>query len=79
MNALSHLRSRPRMLLIVLIGLVAGHAILFYLLRHSSMSLRALPSAVVAGVVLLIIAKHLRLLGALLRCLYALLRSRSQG
>ena len=35
MNALSHLRSPPWLMLIILIGLVAGHAILLYLLRQT--------------------------------------------
>jgi hypothetical protein len=77
MNGLHHLRSRPWMLLVVVIGLVAGHGILFYLLLHSSTSHVAVSGALLSGVALLMIAKHLGLFAALLRYLYTAFRRRS--
>jgi drug/metabolite transporter (DMT)-like permease len=61
---------RPRMgpwvLLVGVIGLVAGHVVLLYNgLSHTSLS-----AAVVSGVIVLIVIKHLGLLGPL----YALFR-----
>lgn len=56
---------RPRMLAIAGVVLLAGHGIMFYLLPH-----RALSSAVLIGVILLIMLKHLGFLGPL----YALFR-----
>jgi len=61
-------------MLIILIGLVAGHAIVFYLLRHAGMSRAGVSGAVLSGVVLLVVAKHLGLLAALLRPLRDLFR-----
>ena len=69
MNALSHLRSRPRLLLLVVMGLVAGHAILFYRLHYAGA-----PVAVVSGLALMVIAKHSGLLGPL----YGLVGRRSR-
>jgi hypothetical protein len=58
MNVLSHLRSRPWLMLIILIGLVAGHAILLYLLRQTRMPHAGVWGVVVSGVVLLVVARH---------------------
>jgi hypothetical protein len=56
------------MLLVGVIGLVAGHVVLLYYgLPHT-----ALSAAVVSGVIVLIVIKHLGLLGPL----YALFRRR---
>lgn len=64
------LRIRPWMLLVGVIGLVAGHvALLYYGLSHA-----ALSAAVVSSVVVLIVVKHLGLLGPL----YALFRRRAR-
>ena len=65
---------RPRVRLwIVLVGvaaLIAGHGIiLYYVSSHT-----ALSAAIVSGVLLLVVVKHLRLLGPL----YALFRRRSR-
>jgi hypothetical protein len=76
MNALSHWRSRPRMILMVLIGLVAGHAILLYVLRQTGMSHAGVSGVVVSGLVLLVVAKHLGLLAALVRAVHGLFRRR---
>ena len=76
MNALSHSRARPWLMLIILIGLVAGHAIVFYLLRHVGMSHAGVSGAVLSGVVLLVVAKHLGLFAALLRPIHRLFRRR---
>ncbi len=77
MNWLYHLRSRPWILPAIVVGLVASHGILFYLLQHSPISHVAVPGAIVSLVVLLIIAKHLGVFAALLRYLYAVFRRRS--
>jgi len=79
MNALSHLRSRPWVMLIVLIGLVAGHAILLYLLRQRGMSHAGVSGVVASGVILLVVAKHLGLFAALLRPLRRRFRSGKSG
>ena len=78
MNELHRVHSRrPWILAVVATGFVAGHLILFHALRHSGMSHVALPSAVVMGVVLLMIAKHLGLLAGLARLLHSRFRRRS--
>jgi hypothetical protein len=54
---------RPWMLLVGGIGLVAGHVILLYYgLPHAALSVSA---AAVSGVIVLIVIKHLGLLGPL--------------
>jgi hypothetical protein len=63
-------------MLIILIGLVAAHPIVFYLLPHMGMSRAGVSGAVLSGVVLLVIAKHLGLFAALLRPIYGLFRRR---
>ena len=73
MNGHGRLRFRPRVLVALIVGLVAGPVIVFYLLPHSG-----LPRAVVSGVVLFMVAKHLGLLAALLGPVYALFRHRSR-
>ena len=70
MNHLQHLRSRGWILLVVATAFIAGHLILFRVLRHSVASHVALPSAILAGVVLLVIAKHFGMFGVLLRVLF---------
>ena len=63
-------RRRLTHVLLILAGgvvLIAGHALFFNRLRHAGVSL-----AVVSGLALLVIAKHLGVLGAL----YALIRRR---
>jgi len=77
MSGLHHLCSRPWMLPVAGISLVASHGILFYLLRRSSIPHVAASGTLVSGVVLLMIAKHLGLLAGLLRSLHALFRRRS--
>ncbi len=76
MNALSHFRFRPRMTLIVFIGLVAGHAIFFYVAREAGMPHGAVPGGIVLAVAGLIVAKHVGLFAALLRSLHSLFRRR---
>ena len=77
MNALFHLRFRPWVMLILVIGLIAGHSILVYVLRRPAMSHAGVSGVVVVtGVVLLVVAKHLGLFAALLRSLHGLFRSR---
>lgn len=77
MNWLHHLRSRRWMLLAIVIGLVASHGILFYLVQHSPIPRVAVPGAIASLLVLLIVAKHLGLFAALLRYFYAVFRRRS--
>jgi hypothetical protein len=79
MNEVHYLRSRPWTLAVVVIGFVAGHLILFHVLRHSRVSHVALPTAVVVGLVLLMIAKHVGILAALLRSLHVRLRRRTRS
>lgn len=57
------------MLALGVVVLIAGHVIFFNRLRHSG-----LPFAVLSGLALLAIAKHLGLLGSL----YSLVRRRSR-
>jgi uncharacterized membrane protein YjjP (DUF1212 family) len=68
MKAHGRPRMRPWMLLAVVIGLLAGHVVLLYY----GVSHTALSAAVVSGVIVLIVIKHLGLLGPL----YALIRRR---
>jgi hypothetical protein len=69
MKGHSRPRMRPWMLLVGVIGLVAHSAVLYYVLSHTGLS-----AAVVSGVIVLIVIKHLGLLGPL----YALFRRRSR-
>jgi len=71
MNVHGRPRMRPWMLMVAAIGLVAGHSVvLSYGLSHA-----ALSTAVVSGVIVLIVIKHLGLLGSL----YAVIRRRSRA
>jgi hypothetical protein len=67
----NHLRMRRWVLLVPvgLIGLAAHSAALYYVLSHTRVSV-----AVVSGVIILVVSKHLGLLGPL----YALFRRRSR-
>ena len=78
MNVLHHLQLRPWTLVVVVIGLVAAHVILFHFLWGAGLSHRAVSATVVSGVVLLLVAKHLGLFGALLGPLYTWFRRRSR-
>ena len=79
LNGLRHLHSQFWMLVIILTAFVAGHLILFYVLRHSGISRAAISGTLVSGLVLLLIAKHLGLLAGLFRTLHFLSRRRSRG
>jgi hypothetical protein len=70
MNGLHNVRSRPWMLIAAVIGFLAVHGSLFYILRHSRMSHVAVSGTVISGVVLLMIAKHVGLLASVLRWLF---------
>ena len=63
----SRLLTRPWMLPLGVVALIAGHVIFFNRLRHAGLSL-----AVLSGLAVLAIAKHLGLLGSL----YTLFRKR---
>lgn len=76
MNSLSRFRARPGLIITILAGLVAGHGILLYFLRHTRIPHAGFSGALVSGVVLLVVAKHLGLLAALLRPLRDLFRHR---
>lgn len=65
----SHLRTRPWMLRVGIIVLIAGHVVFFNRLRYAGVSV-----IVVSGLVLLAIAKHLGVFGSV----YALFRRRSR-
>jgi hypothetical protein len=58
---------------------VLGHMILLYALRHVTISHAAVSGVVVSGVLLLMIAKHLGLVAALLRPVYSFFRRRSRN
>ena len=66
MKGHSRLLTRMWMLPVAAVVLVAGHIVLPYLLAHT-----ALSATVVPGVVVLMVAKHLGLLAALLGPLHA--------
>jgi len=77
MNRHDALHSRGWILVLVAIALAAAHLILFHVLWSSVASHVALPSAVVAGIVLILVAKHLGLLVGLVRILRDHFRRRS--
>jgi hypothetical protein len=58
------------MLLVGMIGLAAGHSVALYYVKSRA----TLSAAVVSGVIVLVVTKHLGLLGPL----YALVRRRSR-
>ncbi len=66
MKGHGRLPKSPWMLLVGVVGLIAGHA---YVLSHM-----ALSAAVLSGVIILVVIKHLGFLGPL----YALFRRRSR-
>jgi hypothetical protein len=73
MHKLPHLSSRRRLwiLAVLLIVLVAGHgAVLYYLSAHVVLS-----AAVLSGAIIVLVTKHVGLLGPL----YALFRRRRSG
>lgn len=74
MHVIRHLRLRLWMLAVVVIALVGGHLIVLYLLQHAGVSRGVATGAVVSGVLLLVLAKHLGMLSATLASLYALFR-----
>jgi hypothetical protein len=67
-----HIRLRKRVwvLPLLIVALLAGHAILYYVVSH-----KVLSAAVASGVIGLVVIKHLGLLGPF----YALLRRRSRN
>jgi len=77
MNGLRQVRSRTLILVIVTIALVLGHVLLFHLARRFMSSHVAVPSAVVAGAVLLVVAKHLGLPVAVSRRLSDFLKKKT--
>jgi hypothetical protein len=68
MNRHIRLGKRVWMLPLLVVALIAGHAILY------AVSLKALSAAVASGVIVVVVIKHLGLLGPF----YALLRRRSR-
>lgn len=69
MNVFSRIVARPWAMLVAMVILLAVHGFAFYFLRHL-----ALSAAVVSGIVILVIVKHMGVLGSL----YTLLRKRFQ-
>jgi hypothetical protein len=65
----SRLLTRSWVLPVVVVALIIGHAIVYNILRHTKLS-----AAVVSGVILLVVIKHLGLLSPL----YTLFRLRSR-
>jgi hypothetical protein len=78
MISIRYLRFRPWALATAAGTLVVVHVTLFHVFRHVS-SRTVLSSAVVSGVVLLLIAQHLGILGALLGSLYTRFRRRPRS
>jgi hypothetical protein len=78
MISIRYLRFRPWALATAAVALVAVHVTLFHVFRHVS-SRTVLSSAVVSGVVLVLIAKHLGILGALLGSLSTRFRRRPRS
>jgi hypothetical protein len=74
-NGLRRMHARPWTLAALTILFVAGHVILFRFLRNAHVARAAVPGAVLLGLVLLMIAKHLGLLAGL----FALFRRRSRS
>jgi uncharacterized membrane protein YecN with MAPEG domain len=68
MKTHSRLLSRPWMLPVAVVALIAGRVIVYYTLRHIILS-----AAVVSGVIILVAIKHLGFLSPL----YSLFRLRS--
>jgi hypothetical protein len=69
MNRHIHLPKRVWIIPLLVVALIAGHAILYYAMSH-----KVLSGAVASGVIVLVVIKHLGLLGPF----YALLRRRSR-
>ncbi len=69
MNRHIRLPKRVWMLPLLVVALIAGHAILYYATSH-----KVLSGAVASGVIVLVVIKHLGLLGPF----YSLLRRRSR-
>lgn len=69
MKGHSRLFTRPWLLLVTVIALIAGHRFVYYILRHTILS-----AAVVSGVIILVVITHLGLLSPL----YVLFRRRSR-
>jgi hypothetical protein len=62
MKGHSRLLSRPWLLAVAVMALIAGHGIIYYILRHTILS-----TAVVSGLIILVVIKHLGLLSPLFR------------
>ncbi len=62
---------RPWMRLVGMLALLAGPAAVYYMLSHA-----ALPAAVVSGVIVVVVIKHLGLLAVVFGPLYVLFRRR---
>jgi hypothetical protein len=69
MKGHTRLLTRSWMLPVAVVAMIAGHGIVYYILRHTM-----LPATVVSGVIIFVVIKHLGLLSPL----YALLRRRSR-
>jgi hypothetical protein len=61
--------TRPWVVMVAVVALLAGHVVMYQILRHTVLS-----AAVVSGLVILVVIKHLGLLSPL----YALFRRRSR-
>lgn len=76
MHGSRHLRFGARTLVVIGIVLIAGHLIVLYLLGHVGLSQGVVSGAVVSGLILVVVAKHLGLLSTLVASLYGLFRRR---
>jgi hypothetical protein len=75
MSGLRRMHARPWTLAALTILFVGGHVILFLFMRNAHVARAAVPGPVLLGLVLLMIAKHLGLLGGL----FARFRRRSRS
>jgi hypothetical protein len=65
---MSMLRQHSRVWIIVLaIGFVSGHLILFHLWRNAALSHRTFSGIAISAILLVIVAKHLGLVAGLVR------------
>ena len=70
MNGHGRIFSRSWILALVLVAVIAGHGILFYVLSH-----KLLAASVASGLILLVVIKHIGFLSPL----YAVLRRRPRN
>lgn len=73
-KAFSHLRSRPRIMLVALAAFVAGHGIFFHFVPQISAWRAGVSGVLILSVVLLVMATHLGFFAGMTRSLRHLFR-----